>query len=80
MCNRCSVGQTFWDVVFGISNLLLAVLFGAALGNDVFGFQECFARASLVDRLARNRFAQDPKIHAEARRGSSSATRYIIWL
>ena len=29
--------QTFWDVVFAASNLLLAVLFGAALGNVIRG-------------------------------------------
>jgi len=29
--------QTFWDFVFAMSNLLLAVLFGAALGNVIRG-------------------------------------------
>lgn len=29
--------QSFWDVVFAVSNLLLAVLFGAALGNVIRG-------------------------------------------
>ncbi|MBS2033700.1 cytochrome d ubiquinol oxidase subunit II [bacterium] len=29
--------QTFWDAVFGLSNLLLAVLFGAAFGNVIRG-------------------------------------------
>src|SRR5262245_34669494 len=29
--------QTFWDFVFAVSNLLLAVLFGAALGNVIRG-------------------------------------------
>src|SRR6516225_1885909 len=29
--------QTFWDFVFALSNILLAVLFGVALGNVVRG-------------------------------------------
>jgi hypothetical protein len=38
----------------------------AALGNDLFLIQECLAREILVDRLARNLFAFDERIHAEA--------------
>jgi cytochrome bd ubiquinol oxidase subunit II len=29
--------QTFWDFVFAVSNILLAILFGAALGNVIRG-------------------------------------------
>jgi len=36
----------------------------AALGNDEFLFQECVARATLVDRLARHFFASDQVLHA----------------
>ena len=39
----------------------------AALGNDSFLIKECFARAILVDRLARNGDAVDPSVNAEAR-------------
>ncbi|HZI93563.1 MAG TPA: MopE-related protein [Patescibacteria group bacterium] len=38
-----------------------------ALGDDSFLIQETFVRAELVDRLAREAFAADPTIHAEAR-------------
>jgi N-acetylneuraminic acid mutarotase len=38
-----------------------------ALGGDPFVIQECFARATLVDRLSRSFFAADAKLHGEAR-------------
>src|SRR5262245_42918541 len=38
-----------------------------ALGNDPFLIQECLARPTLVDRLARNFYAFDERIHATAR-------------
>lgn len=38
------------------------------LGNDPFLIEECLARQVLVNRLVRNFFAFDPRIHAEARR------------
>ena len=40
----------------------------AALGDDPFLVKECLARATLVDRLARNFFAFDPVLHAKERR------------
>jgi len=39
----------------------------AALDNDSFLVQECLARQTLVDRLARNFFSYDGTIHAEVR-------------
>ncbi len=39
----------------------------AALNQDPFLIQECFARPALVDRLARSFFAFDRRIHAGAR-------------
>ena len=39
----------------------------AALGNDLFLMQECLARATLVDRLARNLYGFDESLHARAR-------------
>ena len=38
----------------------------AALGDDAFLIKECLARATLVDRLARNFYASDRTLHAEA--------------
>jgi len=38
----------------------------AALGNDPFLIQECLARPTLVDRLARNFFAYDESIHRDS--------------
>jgi hypothetical protein len=39
----------------------------AALGNDSFLVQECLARQTLADRLARSFFSYDSSLHAEAR-------------
>jgi N-acetylneuraminic acid mutarotase len=39
----------------------------AALDHDPLLVEECFARASLVDRLARSFFVADSRIHAESR-------------
>ena len=39
----------------------------AALGNDPVLIQECLARPALVDRLARNFFAYDERVHGEAK-------------
>jgi N-acetylneuraminic acid mutarotase len=39
----------------------------AALENDTFVIQECLARNSLVERLTRNFFATDERIHNEVR-------------
>ncbi len=39
----------------------------ASLGNDAFLVQECLARPALVDRLSRNFFAYDERIHGAAR-------------
>ncbi len=39
----------------------------AALGEDPVIIQECFARQSLVDRLARGFFATDERFHGKAR-------------
>jgi hypothetical protein len=39
----------------------------AALGNDVFLFQETVARQTLVDRLTRSFFSSDQRIHQESR-------------
>jgi N-acetylneuraminic acid mutarotase len=38
----------------------------AALGNDPLLFEECYARQFVVERLARDRFANDAGIQAEA--------------
>jgi len=46
----------------------------AALGDDRFLFEECVARAALVDRLARRFFASDQILHA-ASRGEAEALR-----
>jgi len=43
-----------------------------ALRHDPLLVEECYARPVLVDRLARNFFAHDPLIHAEARREAGS--------
>ena len=49
--------QTFWDFVFAMSNLLLAVLFGAALGNVIRGVpldeRGSFSMALFTDFTAR---------------------------
>jgi cytochrome bd ubiquinol oxidase subunit II len=49
--------QTFWDFVFAMSNLLLAVLFGAALGNVLRGVpldeRGSFSMALFTDFTAR---------------------------
>src|SRR3990172_2084872 len=39
----------------------------AALGDDSFLVEECFVRPALVDRLSRNFFAYDERIHGAAR-------------
>ena len=38
----------------------------AALGHDRFLIEECLIRPLLVDRLARQRFAEDRELHAAA--------------
>jgi N-acetylneuraminic acid mutarotase len=39
-----------------------------ALGNDAFLIEECLARQILVNRLSRNFFAFDTRVHGESRR------------
>ena len=50
----------------------------AALGNDPFLIQECLARATLVDRLARNFYAFDPTQHVETRRRADEIHRQLV--
>jgi cytochrome d ubiquinol oxidase subunit II len=49
--------RSFWDFVFAISNLLLAILFGAALGNVIRGLpidaSRRFSMALFTDFSAR---------------------------
>src|SRR5438034_6432140 len=40
----------------------------AALGNDPFVIAECLARSALADRLLRNWYAHDQRIHGELRK------------
>src|SRR5207248_4246368 len=40
----------------------------AALGNDPFVIAECLARSALADRLLRNWYARDQRIHGELRK------------
>jgi hypothetical protein len=47
----------------------------AALGNDPLLIQECLAREILVDRLARQFFAFDERIHAGARQEAEELQR-----
>ena len=49
----------------------------AVLGNDSVLVQECFVRAILVERLARDLFAQDRSIHAEPRARIESLDRAL---
>ncbi len=49
----------------------------AALNEDPFVIKECLARATLVDRLARNFFAFDPGLHAEARQRAEEIHRQL---
>jgi len=48
-----------------------------ALGDDPFLVEECFVRPVLVDRLARNFFAYDPRFHAAARREAAELNRLL---
>ncbi len=50
----------------------------AALGNDAFVIQECFARPALVDRMSRSFFASDSPIHAEARSQAEELRRRLV--
>jgi len=49
----------------------------AALGNDAFLVKECLARATLVDRLARNFFTGDRELHAQARAHAEELQRKL---
>ena len=49
----------------------------SALGNDPFLIKECLVRATLVDRLARDRYAFDPTLHADARRRAEELHRQL---
>src|SRR5262249_4928738 len=49
----------------------------AALGNDSFLIQECFARPFLVDRLARGFYAFDERLHGAQRR-EAAALRQLL--
>jgi N-acetylneuraminic acid mutarotase len=50
----------------------------AALGNDSFLFEECYARQVLVERLAREFFSSDVRIHAEARREAATLHEQLL--
>lgn len=50
----------------------------AALGDDPFIIQECLARPLLVGRLARNFFAHDQVIHAEASRTARTLRERLL--
>ena len=50
----------------------------AALGDDPFIIKECLVRATLVDRLARNFYAFDSAIHAEALRRAEQIQRLLV--
>src|SRR5215813_5991555 len=50
----------------------------AALGGDVFLWQEVVARATLVHRLARRFYAYDPRFHEPARRRAEEIRRGLI--
>ena len=50
----------------------------AALGNDSIVFEECFARQVIVDRLARDYFASDRRIHAAARTEAETLREQLV--
>jgi N-acetylneuraminic acid mutarotase len=51
-----------------------------ALGNDPFLIAECLARPALADRLLRNWFARDQRIHREVRQhGKAGLVTYPTW-
>ncbi len=49
----------------------------AALDNDTFLIEECLARATLVDRLARDLYAFDPILHLDARQRAQGIQRQL---
>ena len=55
----------------------LQELFGA-LGNDPVVVRECLARPLLVDRLSRQFFASDRRIHAETRRQADAVRARLV--
>ena len=67
------VWQGFFDTIFGVSSILLAIFFGAALGNVVRGVplnrRRLLLRAA-VDQLAGRRAERHPRlVHGDVRRG-----------
>jgi len=50
----------------------------AALGQDVFLLQECFARPVIADRLVRNFLAGDARIHAGPRREAEDLRQRLV--
>src|SRR5881628_2898523 len=49
-----------------------------ALGNDSFLLQECLARPALVDRLVRDFFSWDTRIHAAARQKADGLREQLV--
>ena len=66
------VWKGFFDTIFGVSSILLAIFFGAALGNVVRGVPlnpDGYFFEAAVDELARGRAKRHPRlVHRDVRR------------
>ncbi|HET8947914.1 MAG TPA: hypothetical protein VFQ07_13110, partial [Candidatus Polarisedimenticolia bacterium] len=50
----------------------------AALGDDAILFEETYARQAIVERLARDAFASDRRLHAEARAEAERLRKQLV--